>query len=313
MYIQAALIVVTVIATYILYFIYRTKNLSKGKYVKQIKTYLLAISDPKELKTLPFKKHWKKVGLQISAIKEIEESKDKSIKLAAPTKLAFIELHMLPIARKYAQKSSWFARFLAANAFALHAMPEDEKIVASLIRDYKPAVAVEAIHAVAHLPTESLTNLLIDKTATLRRKSYDLYLEPFKHFPVSARDIIVKRLDSETDPFKRDICYRILMFFKPKPLAEVARKDAKSKTIELCVSAIHFMAYAEEKAALPFLHEMLSDPRWQVKVAVLHALGKLRDKSSVNVIAKMLKGSEKWIRINAANTLNLIDKGGIKQ
>lgn len=306
LYIQVILVIAVVVAAYILYFIYKIRNITKKKHVEQIKEYLLAISDPKQTTKLPFKRRWKKLGLLLLAIKEIEKDWE-------PQKLEFVKKYMLPIARKYARKTGWFSRFLAAKTFAIYAMPEDEKIVAKLIQDYRPAVVIEAIHAIVHLPTKLLLNILIDKIATLRRKSYDIYLEPFKHLSNPAREIIVTRLMSEKDAYKRDICYRILVFFAPEPLAEVARKDAKAETIELCLSAIHFIAYAEDKKALPFLHQMLDDPRWQIKVGVLQALGKLRDTSSVDIIAKTLNSPEWWVRINACNTLKRIGKAGIKK
>jgi hypothetical protein len=308
MYIQAIIVIIIVVATYFLYFIYKAKNRSKNKYVGQIKKYLLATYDAKQAVEKPLKRCWKKLAYLILAIKEADKIKEKNSKLWEQYKLEFAKKHMLPIARKYARKMSWFSRFLAANTFAIYTMPEDEKIIAQLIQDPKPAVTIECIHAIVHLPTELLLNTLIDKIATLRRKSYDLYLEPFKHLPESKREIIVKRLMVEKDPYKRDICYRILMFFAPEPLSDIARKDAKSKTIALCLSAIRFIAHSEGEKALPFLHQMLDDQRWQVKVVVLQVLSDLHDTSSVNVIEKLLDSPEWWVRINASNALKQIGK-----
>ncbi len=313
MYIQAVLIVITVIATYILYFIYKGSKITRNKYVAQIKTYLLAISDSKRLKKPTFKKRWKKLEYLVLAVQEVDNTKGQNSKAWQQQKLEFVKTHMLPIARRSAKKTHWLSRLLAATAFTMYAQAEDADIVAKLIQDHKRAVSMEAIHAVAHIPTKSLLNILIDKIATLRRKSYDLYLEPFKHLPESTREIIVERLKSEKNAFKRDICYRILMFCKPQPLADLARKDAKSKTIELCLSAIHFIAYSEGKKALPFLHQMLEDQRWQVKVAVLQTLGDLRDTSSVNVIKQSLESSEWWVKTTATNTLKLIGEEGIQK
>lgn len=313
MYIQAILVVITVIATYILYFIYKGRKTSKNKYVAQIKTYLLAISDSKQPKKPAFNKRWKKLEYLVLAIQETDKTKGKSSKSWQQQKLDFVKQHMLPIARRSAKKTRWFSRFLAAKSFAMYALAEDEDFVAKLIQDRKPVVSMEAIHAVVHIPTKSLLNILIDKTATLRRKSYDLYLEPFKHLPESTREIIVERLKSKKNAYIRDICYRILMFFKPQPLADLARKDVKSETIELCLSAIHFIAYSEGKKALPFLHQMLEDKRWQVKVAVLQALGDLRDASSVSFINKSLESPEWWVKTNATNTLKLIGEEGIQK
>jgi len=313
LYIQTILVIATVVATYFLYLICKAKKRLTNKYVGQIKKYLLATYDSKHAIEKPLKKHWKKLPYLILAIKEVDETKEKKSKLWEQYKLEFVKKHMLPITRKYARKMSWFSRFLAAKTFAMYAMPEDEKIIAKLIQDKKPAVTIECIHAIVHLPTELLLNTLIDKIATLRRKSYDLYLEPFKHLPESKKEIIVKRLIAEKDPYKRDICYRILMFFAPEPLSDVAHKDAKSKTIELCLSAIRFIVYSEDKKALSFLHQMLNDQRWQVQVAVLQALGKLRNPSSINFITPLLNSPEWWVRTNASNALKQINSKGDKK
>lgn len=301
-YVQAATIITIVIATYALYFIYKTKKLLQNKYIIQIQKYLLTNYDSKQAEKKTLDKHLIKLKYLILAITKICNI-EKKTQQWEQYKLEFVKKYMLPSARKHAKKIRWFSRFIAAKTFALYAMPEDEKTINQLMQDSKPAVTIECIHAIVHLPTELLINTLIDQIAILRRKSYSLYFEPFKHLPKNKKSIIVKRLMKETDPYKRDICYRILMFFPPEPIEAFVYQDAKAKTIDLCLSAVRFIAYSEGEKALPFLHQMLYDDRWQIKVIILHALVDLNDTSSIDNIEKLLDDQEWWVKINAANAL----------
>ena len=302
LYIQAAIVILTVIATYVLYFVYKAIGQNKKTKVIEIKKYLLASVNNKD--ELIFKKKWSKLLYLVLAIHEVEREGINEFKNWKSYKIKFIKKYLLPRARKKAKSIRWFPRFLAANVFAMYAEPEDEKSIACLIQDRNHSVAIEAVRAIKHVPTEYLMNLLIDQMALYRRKSYDLFLLELEDLPVALSGALVNRLKAEKDPYKRDICYRILLLFTRTPLLE-ARDDANSKTLELRLSALRFIAHSEGKNAVPFLQQILEiyNSCWRTKVVILQLLGKLNDVSSLKIIKKMTADAEPWVRFNARKIL----------
>lgn len=289
--IQAAIVIVILIATYVLYFFYKQKINYKTRRVATITKILLASLNGESVPR--FKLHYQKLIFLLLAIKTIDANPQKNTKAWETYKIELTKKYLLPLARKKVNSSRWFNRLLAAKTFVIHALPEDERLIGKLIQDSRPTITFEVIQAIKHLPTEYLINLIIDEMATYRRKSYDLFLLLFKDLPETCRKFIITRLSQEKNPYKRDICYRILMYFKAIPFADTG-KDAASKVLELRLSAIRFLAYSEGENALTLLQEILKlyQVSWETKIVILQTLTKFAELGNAisSAIVERLRG-----------------------
>ncbi len=308
---EILLILITIIGTYVLYFIFIMRKKTKILRSAEIETYLIKLNN--NIKPLIFDKKWNKLSCLIKAIQS------PSIKVIPPTttwlekKKEFIINHILPLARKEAQKKGWYANFLAAKAFNLYANDQDEALIKHLLNSNYNTVALEANSAVANVPTKGLINQVITQVSQKRRKSYDLYLHVFTKLVDGTKFIVMERLEQEHDPYTRDICYRILLKFSAEKPPSIAFEDAYASTINLSLSAIKYITYTQKELALPFLIKLLDHAPWERKVVIAKSLGKIKDPRSIDSLVNLINDSNRWVRINAIYALKDIGKEGLNK
>ena len=73
--------------------------------------------------------------------------------------------------------------------------------------------------------------------------------------------------------------------------------------MELKIASIKFISYADPEVGIPILIAALKDENLNVKLISLHRLNWLKAKEAISYIVPLLKDTDWWVRISAAEAL----------
>lgn len=215
----------------------------------------------------------------------------------------------LPVLANYVHAKQWYKRHLAAMILQLKNkyMPETEidgEYLKKLLQDDTPLVIINAAMAVCYQPTLLLVNMLIDNFAAERRSQYELLRLILKDAALQIAPIVVERLNSETEPQVKSLCYRILTDL-PKLELHVPslKEDITSENLDVCLAAIAYIAYSEHRDYKGLLVKSLSHPAWQVRARAAKLIGRIHDPQLATALEPILSDKLWWVRFRAAEAL----------
>ncbi len=310
-WIEISLVILIIIITYSLKFLFYLNERHKKRLSEQIEFYLSTFLLTKQsFSEKDFLKQWKRLDLVLPIIYKIDQTNhDESWNAVRD---AVVRNVLLPIARKKYDSYRWMNRLLSVQCFEIAMDDHDEEMVCNLLMDKIPLIHMHAVIAAVRHSTITMINIVISSMAEKRRLGQTVYLKVFEQAAPHTRDFIESRLNMETNPYTRATCFKILLEF-PMSQSELSidtSADINSPNIELRLAAIRFTAYAHRENAIPLLIELLSNESWETRATCARLLGDLNSKSVIPELTKCMKDPVWWVRVNAANSLkNLGDEG----
>lgn len=305
---EFALVFLMILVACTLKIIYSIKNNRKQKLLANTENYLHELLENKVLFSA-FPEKAKKMNVLLPLIKKFDANVNNPSWKNLKIKIGKEILHDL--AKKNANRRKWQCRFLAAECFKIYAEDQDQEFLIKLIKDKYPLVTLNASVTAVKLGTPGLINALIDRMSQERRLTLTMFLLLFENTTNEIYPIISDRLDKEKNPFVRTSCYKILQKLPATRKIENFQDDLNSNNLELKLSALHYISYAQNKNAISSLTKMLKDKEWEVSSASVRLLGDLGAVEAINEISPMLKNSEWWVRLNAALALKKLGNEGM--
>lgn len=310
-YVEIVLVVILIILTFIMKFYFQRQNNHNENQKKQIDSYFRTLaSSQKEFNAGNMPDNWRKLDLVLPVIYDIDKTNDSKHWLTLKESISHSVL--LPIARKKYSSRTWLNRLLSAQCFELAMDDEDEGHVCVLMDDKVPLVHLYAITAAIKRSTISMINMVINYVAQKRRLGQSVYLRLFENAKPQVAGYVEDRLKTETDPFTRATCYKILLSFPPSQNNIDTSKDLNASNIELRLAAIRYTVHKYKNDSVELLSQLISDNNWEVRSVSLFLLGKLNSKHLISQISQCLKDPVWWVRLNAALTLKSLGPVGIE-
>ncbi len=210
---------------------------------------------------------------------------------------------LLPLARKAIESRRWIKRCWAVKSFEVHREQQDEPHLEKLLSDKVPLIQFHAVWPSLQLGTETLVNTVITRTAEERRLAQSIFLEVFEQHQDVKCDYIVKRLNTEENPFIRATCYKILMIEKQTSAFDHAMKDTTSDNVELQLSAIRYVSMEDKPQVIDKLVGLLTAELPETRLTATRALGNLGASQTLPEVKKLLHDEKWWVRLDAVKTL----------
>lgn len=261
-----------------------------------------------EIKTFPQK--WKKIYLLLKIIKRLNAHYEKSNNWEKIKDLVVYSI-LLPLAREASNNNkNWVLRFFSAEVFALNTQKQDEPLIIKLVRDPIQLVSLRALTSALNSGSETAINNIIERMSEERILTQSIYLRIFHNAPLPIRDLVENILTrtSEKKPYLRATCYRVLFQFPPTKIHWNITADLFSKNLELKLSSLKYLAYADTSNSIEILYELLQDPSWKVRLSVMNILTTLNLPDSIPYI-KLAQQDPHWrVSACAQRFLNALKK-----
>ena len=307
--IEFSLILIIILVTYILkyVFLYIAKN--EKKIASQITLFLAEKTLLNEQITpRSFKNKWKNIAILIPIIRHLDRNliQNKWVKIRSN----FLRNIILPLARKSTSKNDWVMRYYAAEAFSLFSENNDEQFILKLLNDTVPIIRYTAANAAITYGSDDAINSIIIQMSKENWLTQSLYIQAFDKASYGTHYFIVKLLKTTSDLGIKATCYNILLKY---PLIKVdwdINLDIQSHNVPLMLSALRFIAHSQWRIAIPILVTLLNDPNWQVKVVTLSCLKDLNAVDTIPQITPCLSDSNWWVRVAASQALKSFGEPG---
>jgi len=231
----------------------------------------------------------------------------------------FIGVVMLPTARTYAKSRNWERRYQACKLFNVPLVQHmqlpsaDEPIIASLMADPVPIIAIHAALIAVQHTSEALINQVITIFASGRHVQQALCMALVSNTQLNPQLLpyVRQRLIEERDPYIRAFCYKMLQAMpqEQSPLP-ASFSDINAANLELRIAAMDYLS-RPNFAAAPVLLACLQDPHWQIRARAAKLLAKTADLAFVAPLSARLHDTAWWVRMNAAQALIALGEPGI--
>lgn len=309
--IEFAIVTITIILAYVFKYTMSFNQTKEKRSLKQLKNYITqCIEKERSLQPQKIKKKWHKMIILINALNYFDFTKNKKSFWHTELRNHYLKQILLPIARKYARSEQKTKRLLAARAFFFVAEKQDEHLIISLMKDQILAIALESKFAALQIPSEKMINSLIDSTSAIKPLGYEQIMPVFQKLPDQSSTFLIKRLNDETDVYKRKFCYMALKYFTNNHVTERAYQDIYAANTVLALSVIDYLTVCPKEEALAILIDLLNDERDTIKIATLSALRQLGAHQYIQQIAELLNDLSYLVRLKAALTLLKLGKQG---
>lgn len=210
-------------------------------------------------------------------------------------------------------KSYFFTRrYYALKCLEFNSQCYPEEIFISLIQDSTLLISVNAAMLAVKRPTQAIVDKIIEVFSKSRRVQENLFSQIVASMQPTICVYIIHKLDSIQEPYERAFCYLILQKLDNiKEIYQKAQDDLQSTVINLKISALKYCA-KNDLISLDEICQYLNDPIWQVRVATLQILAKRKEPRTIPLIAKRLRDTAWWVRLNAALSLKSFGAAGIQ-
>jgi hypothetical protein len=308
--IEVLLVVLLVFLNYSIriyhYFILREKNELEDKIKGVLFYYIKNSSNPtkKELKFL------KRNILEVLEVMEKYEVSDDL--LPSWRKLSKYLILKLFYPRGKELYRSWraYKRYYAARCFQVHFKDSDAHMVIQLINDPVLLVAINAARVAFKYPSPKLINAAIDVLSKERKCRKSIYAAIAKGSSDIVRDIVIKRLSAENNPYVKAFCYRLLMQMPACDLLEdIVEQDLMSDSIELKIAALKYCGYNPQFRH--YLGKFIDNEHWELRAIAAEWIGNTLFLNAFPVLEDRLSDLEWWVRIRAAEALAKFGQLGV--
>lgn len=306
--IELLIIFILLMCTYLFKSIalYRAKKLAKNKAA--FEKYLYQNLQRKQnIDSKSFSSEWKHLKILMPVfVKMDEETKEP---FWSTLKMTLLNTIILPLARKKYTSKNWLTRFFSARAFYYSSDIENEATI-KLVKDPINLIYVHAIENAVKSKNEAAINLVITRLSNIHWLTQLFYLEPFKGSDESIQKMVVKRLQQETNPLARVVCYNILCRCPPDSADIDVNQDIQHENFSLRLAAAKYLLHINAREAVPMMLEKLQDQHWEIRLVMVHRLGMLKVKEAIPALCNCLHDKEWWVKISAAEALKNFGEEG---
>lgn len=228
------------------------------------------------------------------------------------TKDAILRKILLPKARQYRAKRSWFKRFFTTQVFQQIYEEQDIDTIKQLIADPIPLIALNAAQIAISSAEEQLIKQLIKSFAVNRHLQNAVFIQAIESNP-AALSIIAKHLKSEKDIYARLFCYQLLSSHADiHPDLEQIQNDMNSENMDLQIAALTCYATTHPPNLQVIFAEKIQDNRWEIRATIAKLIGRTGDSAMCSMLEKALKDPNWWVRINATESLSQLGAEGLQ-
>lgn len=235
------------------------------------------------------------------------------LNLSLSLKTQLIQQVLLPKARRYTQNKDLVKRFLATEYFRFSMEKEDKILLVKLIHDGVLLVSLNAIQTAFKNGSPFLINSVIDHVGKKGRFYQSINLAFLAESSPSISNIIIERIQRETDPQINAFCFQLLAHLPANEHALILAQELLINTtnLELKLNILNYLAHIQKPAAVEIIRRYLHDDNWVLRTRAVQLLGELKDKASIQTIAILLRDREWWVRHRAAEALGNLGENGI--
>lgn len=218
-------------------------------------------------------------------------------------KVEIMQKQVLPLARKYNNKSNWFYKYILLRCYQQYVEQEDEPIVISLIKHKLPVISINAIKVGDSLENPQIYRAIIYRISNQYHHFQSVNINQL-HDCYQLREIIHDLLQKQHRHSVRTTCYQIIFdILSGNEYYEFAKTDLHSPSLNLRLAAIRVLGLSHSEQAFELLKTLLKDQDWNTRNAAVHALGQFKDDRIIPPLIEMLADPAWWVRTNAAKIL----------
>lgn len=309
---EYSLVVLILVATFFLHFIFSKKSKFKKKLKHNLEQYLKQKVSSNELLVISdFPRKWKKIDILFDVVFRLDKIMMKDV-CWETIRSSLLHSILIPMARVASNAKDWLSRFYAVQVFGLYSDQEDEHRISNLLNDPIPLVRLNAVNAAILNGSTKLMMTVVEHIAQERSLAQSIYLKVFDDVPTSAYKLVIKCLTQQPpkDDYLRATYYKILLKDPNLSFKLDLKSDTHSNNMELKLASIRLFS-REGKAAVPILKEMLKDEQWQVQAVALHCLKDIHAIEAIDDITQCLQDANWWVRLVAAQTLSDLGEKGL--
>lgn len=219
-------------------------------------------------------------------------------------KAVIMKQQILPIARNYSKKRSWFYKFILLRCYRQYVDIEDEPIIIALIKNKLPVISINAIKAGDILEKENIYRAIIYRISSKEHHFQTININQL-HDCYPLREVIHTFLQRQHRDAIHITCYQIIFdILSGDDYFEFAKKDIYSASLNLRIAAIKVLGLSNSAEAFDLLTHLLKDKDWNIRNAAVHGLGKIKDDRIIAPLLLMLADPAWWVRTNAAKILS---------
>lgn len=219
----------------------------------------------------------------------------------------------LPTGRKFFNARGWYKRYIATQCFFYGYTEEDRPRIQKLISDKISLISINAGKISVQYEDSLLINTMLDVASKKRRLQQSVYIDLILKSNKDISPVLIERLQREKNIYTKITCYRILSALPPrKDLVSTVYEDIALNNTDLDIAIITYVMHseAEEKNKILFYYAS-HNQNSNVKTIVAKKLGDINTDKSYDILKKMLRDSNWWVRLNAATSLKHMGDRGL--
>ena len=149
---------------------------------------------------------------------------------------------------------------------------------------------------------EAIVTVCTDPAFVLKI-SFRTLLETFQSFAGDRRRLYERLIDDAPDPYVRRVCIKRIGAERLECLAPRVTPHLSSDAMNLQIDAIRALGQLADASAGPQILALADDARWEVRAAVVTALGGIDGNRYFDAISAGLFDREWWVRSRSAEQL----------
>ncbi|MDR3503592.1 MAG: HEAT repeat domain-containing protein [Legionella sp.] len=212
-------------------------------------------------------------------------------------------LVLKPVAVKWSSSYSGFKRNQAAMCYLYGLDPDDRNRIFRLLNDPTLLISMNAGLSIVQFGDAEQINNTITTFSQGRRLQQSLLAKMITRGPRDLSPIIIERLHTESNPYVKTFCYRLLCEFPQQTIAPIAKKDFNIGVVDLKIAIIRYFLHCQESGKNELIYDLAMDTHWEVRAITAKSIGTIPGDKSIQLLAKLLCDPEWWVRVNAANAL----------
>lgn len=222
-----------------------------------------------------------------------------------------IKTFLLPKVNRYAKKYNWVKRNLAIRILSLNPDIYYENTINKLLSDTVPLIKFQATRCAVAVGSDKLLNSVMQILVQESRFARYVYLDAIQRAGAHVNIWVQKYYKNQKEPRNRKACLDILSGQTFSDLTSEISNDLNSEHMELKISAIKLLGKTPLPQTAQKLINLMKEPAWQVRSNAASSLGNLSDKNALGVLAKGLRDSNWWVRLNSALSLKKYGQEGV--
>jgi HEAT repeat protein len=214
--------------------------------------------------------------------------------------------------RTRATSRLWWRRLAAANAFVIVAMPEDLRVLETLITDPNRMVRLATVAVLKRLQSPRLVERTLKLAEASRSVARRYPLEVLATAPGFDLRIIAERLATPRDPKELRILLDLVGELGVPSFLDYVLAHADSPDLEVRIAVARTLGQFPHPSSNATLLSLIEDPDWQVRAQAAAGIGAIGDCGTAAALDRMLRDPSWWVRLRSALALRRLGDVGLR-